>query len=109
MPAGTLTYTDANVSGDHIYHVTAVYTSGEESAPTNGAKTGVNGIDASVSVTAGQGYIAIAGAEGQAVSIVGINGIRYYAAVPEGDIRIELPAGVYIVRVSDGTIRLVVK
>lgn len=109
VPAGTLTYTDANVSGDHIYHVTAVYTSGEESAPTNGAKTGVNGIDASVSVTAGQGYIAIAGAEGQAVSIVGINGIRYYAAVPEGDIRIELPAGVYIVRVSDGTIRLVVK
>lgn len=109
VPAGTTSYTDAGVSGDHVYHVTAVYESGEESAPTNGAHSSVIGIETGVSVIAGQGFIAVNGAGGKYVAITGINGISYYNAVAEGDIRIELAAGVYIVRVADGTLRLVVK
>lgn len=109
VPATQCNYTDAGVSGQHEYRVTAVYASGEESAPSNGATNGVKGIEAGVGIAAGQGFIAITGAEGRQVAITGINGIMYFNAVPEGDVRVELPAGVYIVRVADGTIRVIVK
>lgn len=110
IPATQTTYTDANVTDKHTYHVTAVYQSGEESAPSNGATTnGVAGIEAGVSVVAGQGFIAISGAEGKQVSIIGINGITFFNAVPENEVRVEVAPGVYMVRVANGTMKLVVK
>lgn len=98
-------------SGTHTYHVTAVYANGEESAPTNAytATLSVAGIEDGVTVEAGKGFIAINGAYGKQVAILDLRGMAYLNTVAEGDIRVELPAGVYLVRVANGNMKVIVK
>lgn len=104
-------YTDASApQGTLRYDVTAVYANGEESAPvTTSVSNGVNAIEAGVSVVAGNGYIDIFGAEGKQVSVIALNGIALYRNVPEGNVRVEVATGVYMVRVNNGVIKVNVK
>lgn len=97
--------------GEHTFHVTAVYNDGLESAPSNSyvGYTSVNQLTDGISVNAGHGFIAIIGAEGKEVSIINMTGINCYNAVPESSVRVPLAAGVYLVRIADENIKVIVR
>ena len=105
------TFTDNNPhSGNNNYYVTAVYSDGEESAPVKvTVNAGVGMIEAGVSVTAGNGFITVNGAEGKPVAIVGVNGVEFFNGIPKGDLKVEVAPGVYMVRVNKGVVKLIVK
>lgn len=109
LPATQTTYKDASIGGDHVYHVTALYASGAESAPTNGAHSGVQAIENGVTIEAGNGFIAIAGAEGKLVAIIDMKGAMLFNGVADNEVRIEVAPGVYMVRVANGTVKVIVK
>ena len=101
---------NAPKSGNNNYYVTAVYSDGEESAPVKvTVKAGVGMIETDVSVTAGNGFIAVNGAEGKPVAIVGVNGVEFFNGVPKGDLKVEVAPGVYMVRINKGVVKLIVK
>lgn len=108
IPATTTNYLVPSITGTHTYHVTAIYSSGDESAPA-GTTLGVEDIDASVNVIAGHGTISVLGAEGKQVTIVGTNGITFFNNVAKNDIVVKVLPGVYMVRVADDNYKIVVK
>lgn len=111
QPVTSTTYIDqAPLEGSHRYDVTAVYSDGDESAPVSASvNKSVEALENGVSVTAGHGFIAIDGAEGRLVKIDGINGVQVFSGMAEGSLRIEVASGIYIVRVENGTIKVIVK
>lgn len=110
-PVANNSYTDnAPVEGTHRYDVTAVYSDGEESAPVYTSVTSSVGmIEEGISVAAGNGFITVSGAEGKNVSIAGVNGVELFNGVPSALLRVEALPGVYIVRVANGTVKVIVR
>ena len=105
-------YTDYGCpGGKHPYHVTAIYNDGDESAPSNAfyINNSVQVIPDGVTVEGGKGYIAVAGAEGKSVTVVNIAGMVCYDAVPENEVKIMLPEGVYLVRISGVSVKVIVR
>lgn len=105
-------YTDYGCpGGKHPYHVTAIYKDGDESAPSNAfyINNSVQVIPDGVTVEDGKGYIAVAGAEGKSVTVVNIAGMVCYDAVPENEVKIMLPEGVYLVRISGVSVKVIVR
>lgn len=109
------TYTDdkARADVDHTYVVTAVYGEGE-SRPSNEATIKLSGIadveNAGISVYGGEGSIIVSGAEGRKVEVFNAQGMAVALVSEASDkARIAIGAGVYIVRVGNVAVKVVVK
>lgn len=97
-------YVDANcTSGNHKYHVTALYTDGEESAPSDPAtvNVGVDNVYEGAMVIAGKGFIKICNADGAKVAITDIAGITLYNSEVADEATITLPKGIYLVNLGN--------
>lgn len=105
-------FTDSEVpEGEHVYQVTAIYTDGDESAPSNSysARCTVDLTAAESGIYAGQGYIAVTGCSGKQVTVTAADGIVCFHGTPQADLRVELPADVYLVRVGDRSAKVIVR
>lgn len=111
-PVADTRFSDSGVAvGNHRYDVTALYINGEETAPAtcSVAVTSVAQLQAGVSVGAGSGCIDISGAEGMKVAIVNMQGIEVYRSIPAADLHISIAPGVYMVRVGNGLVKVIVR
>lgn len=111
-PVADRVFTDSEVpEGEHIYQVTAIYTDGDESAPSNSysARCAVDLTAAESGIEAGQGYIAVTGCSGKQVTVTAADGIVCFHGTPQADLRVELPADVYLVRVGDRSAKVIVR
>lgn len=113
-PVEEALYTDVNApTGEHTYHVTALYTIGE-SRGSNVAKVSHNsGLDSataeSVLLAAADGCIIIEGAEGLHVAIASVDGRTIYSGKPEAALKVAVAPAVYIVKAGDKTVKLAVR
>jgi len=104
-----------NAESGHTYNVTATYDDGGESKFSNDVKIGTDGIetvgnDADRSgVTVSDGKIAVAGADGKAVSVYTADGRLVYNGKAAGNTEISVPAGQYIIRLGAKAVNVVVK
>ncbi|MCM1451549.1 MAG: choice-of-anchor J domain-containing protein [Clostridium sp.] len=112
---GAAEYIDANAKADfdHSYVVTAHYAAGE-SRPSNEATINLSGIagieNGGISVAGGEGCIFVSGAEGKSIEVYAPQGVLATAmANAPAAARIEVGAGVYIVRVGGKTVKVAVK
>lgn len=111
-PVTANTYTHA-VEDDayHVYHVTAVYNRGESevSNPVRISQSGINDVftDGGVKVFVEGRQIVVSGAEGKAVRVVATDGRTICAA--EGDVRVDVLSGIYLVSVNRSTVKVVVR
>lgn len=64
---------------------------------------------AGYTVSAGEGYVSVAGLDGQHVVIAGVDGRVYYSAAALNDLKVSLGAGLYIVNVDGNGVKVVVK
>lgn len=112
-PVTELAWTDTDVpAGEHIYHVTVVYSNGE-SCPSNGARVAaaLDGVAAeAVTVTGGAGVITVTGADGLAVTVCTPDG-RVTARTTGTAATTAIPAapGVYIVTAGPVTVKTAVR
>lgn len=95
---------DSDVEADTaIYHVTAVYEEGESapSAPFEIRRSGVEDIEAAITVAALPGGIRITGAAGKAIDVWTLSGLRVAAVgnAPES-VELSLEPGLYVVKVG---------
>ncbi len=112
-PIEDFEYEDKNPVNDNAKYVaTAVYTQGESagSAPVLLSLSGIeNALTDAVTVTGLTGEILITGADTLAVSVYDISGRVLYTAIGSENMRIPVPAGAYLVNVSDKTFKTVVR
>lgn len=112
-PVAETEYVDANVeSGTYTYVVLAVYETGV-SAPSNKAvidvQVGIDGVKAGVKVVSGKGAIAVTGAAGEALAVMAADGKVLYSGVASDKEVVSVPAGVYVVRAGNKTVKVAVK
>lgn len=94
------------------YAVSAVYDLGESSLSNWTKDSGVDGIitDAlNAKVMTGRGFISISGADNKNVIVSAANGMAIHNAKVSDDITLNVPAGIYIVKVGDKAVKVVVK
>lgn len=110
-----LSYTDTETTRavNHVYNVSVVYTVGE-STLSNDAKsgpTGINGVTSgAVEVEALTGAVAVSNAQGQPVEVYTLDGKRLYAETAISDkVTVALNSGVYLVKVSNKAVKVVVR
>lgn len=107
------TYTDAAPDGLHTYSVSAVYDKGESalSEAIDLASAGINSATAAaVTVEGGHGHIVVRGACGLETMVVTVDGrVAAGRRVASDYERIELAAGIYIVRAGASTAKVVVQ
>ncbi len=111
-PVTTNTYTHpVEDTADHMYHVTAVYNRGESevSNAVTIAKSGIDDIFAAgaVKVFVEGKQIIVSGAAGKTVTIVSTDGKTLYNA--EGNARVNVLSGIYLVTVNRSTVKVVVR
>lgn len=109
VTTNTFTHADADMSADHVYHVTAVYNRGEsEAVSVTVKKSGLADIIAAgVKVSVEGKRIIVTGAEGMTVAIVATDGKTLYSG--EGDADVDMLSGIYLVRVNRTTTKVVVR
>lgn len=114
-PLKETTYNDAAISDlKHNYAVTCVYNKGGESALSN-----IPAIDPFVSVddvmndavavAAGAGFIEVVAEAGTPVAVYSLDGRAVYSGTCEGTMRLEVAAGVYIVKAGRKAVKVVVR
>lgn len=115
LPATATTFADNSLAdGTYTYRVIATYQNGRQADGGNNATVtvGNSGIDPttadSVTVTAADGFITVAAAEGSSVAVVAADGRTVYSAAGARH-RIAAAAGVYMVRVGDRTFKAVLR
>lgn len=100
------------MSGSTEYRVSAVYNQGE-SRLSNGFSliSGIDGIASSaVSISAGEGFISIIGAEGKHISICNVAGMTVYADdEATANVRVNAAPGIYIVEAAGSVAKVSVK
>lgn len=112
-PVAELKYLDLKASnGDHQYGVTAVYNRGESRLSNLVSLT--SAVDAvaapAISVTAGDGVILVDGADGLAVNVYAADGRTVYTtASAASTLRIDVPAGIYIVSADGRSYKVAVR
>ena len=99
-------------NGDHTYGVSALYNLGE--SPLSEVRvsfSGVDGIEAgNVRVSAGKGVILIEGAEGLDVAVYASDGKCIHSRVSdESHLAVSASAGVYLVKISGKTAKVIVR
>lgn len=103
--------TSAKGDSNGVYGVSALYNLGESDLSNTLQASGVNQVAASESalVATGQGILTVMGAEGENVAVVAADGRVYYSGVVNTDLALTLPAGVYVVKVADKSVKALVK
>ncbi len=101
-------------NGEYSYRVSAVYNYGESVAtdPLTVSVENAGVLNAEVSrysVTVQGNCIVVAGAEGQTVTVVAVDGKTLHSSVAAGVEKIKVTAGVYVVKVADESVKVVVK
>lgn len=111
-PEAECTFTDAAAPDSKTtYVVTTVYTAGE-SRGSNAAsvdESGLDMIEANVSITAEEGNIIVRGAAGALVTVNAVDGRTLHSAVAPEVVRIPVAAGIYMVTVGDSTSKIIVR
>lgn len=113
-PVTETAYTDLSpLSGDHTYHVTIAYTSGE-STPSNAARVSssvdnVSATGTSVRITGGHGAITIDGACGVKASVHTLDGRSVASVNTNGKTVITASPGIYIVKAGDAAAKVIVR
>lgn len=101
--------------GEYTYGVTTVYDKGHSGLSNMECVVlpVVSGVDQTVTgkaiVIAERGYITVRGVAGVDVSICNAAGLSLYHGVPEGNLRLAAPAGVYMVKIGSRNAKVVVK
>lgn len=106
-------YLDANVeSGIYTYVVLAVYETGV-SAPSNkvsvDVSTGISNVKGGVKVASGKGTLTVSGAMGDKLTVIAADGKVVFSGVASDKEVVNLPAGVYVVRAGNKTVKAAVK
>ncbi len=93
----------------HTYHVTTVFDRGESeiSEPITIETTGIEDLSAGVKVYVDGYCIVVEGAASKCVSITQVDGRVIYNR--EGDTRVEVSAGIYLVTVGGQTVKVMVR
>ncbi len=120
---GTVSATDSvsggyaysvNENDPHSYNITVVYDEGESpmsntySTDPTGIATVRTGEDA-WSATAYGGQLYIGGLQGQTVMVSDVGGAVYYRGAADGQLRLSVPHGVYIIRVGNTARKMAIK
>ena len=112
-----LTFVDNNIEEDKTYNyfVTAVYTQGEsdfsnvyQQSATSSVENIADG-NTSVSVRSAEGQIIVKGLNGQQVSLYTLSGTKLYTTSGKEKFALQVPAGVYIVRIDQSSYKMIVK
>lgn len=111
-PLTECTYTDNAVpEGSHLYHVTALYATGGESAPCEPVTFNTGGVSAESAadsyVTAADGLIIITAGNEEGYSVCDDSG--RVISVGKGNARVHVATGTYIVRLGSTSHKLHVK
>lgn len=110
-PVTATTYDDTTAAGgEHRYNVTALYSNGKEGPVSNTATftVGVEGIGAdALAINVENNMIVVANAAGLNVTINAANGAVIYKGI--GDARVEVAAGVYVVKAGKEVAKVIVK
>lgn len=112
-----LTFVDNNIEEDKTYNyfVTAVYAQGEsdfsnvyQQSATSSVENIADG-NTSVSVRSAEGQIIVKGLNGQQVSLYTLSGTKLYTTSGKEKLTLQVPAGVYIVRIDQSSYKVIVK
>ena len=112
-----LTFVDNNIEEDKTYNyfVTAVYAQGEsdfsnvyQQSATSSVEN-IAGGNTSVSVNSAEGKIIVKGLNGQQVSLYTLSGTKLYTTSGKEKLALQVPAGVYIVRIDQSSYKVIVK
>lgn len=109
-PLTTNSYVHTDIESDktYTYHVTATYNRGESEANAITLETtGVNGIKASVKVAVEGRQIVVTGASDNNVRVIATDGKVLYSA--EGDARVSVSSGIYLVQIGNRTTKVIVR
>lgn len=112
-PVAETEYVDATAepNTDYAYQVVVVYDRGL-SAPSNVANvltTGINEVLGAVKVATVKGAVEVTGAAGLNLSVVAADGKVVFNGVAADKETVNVPAGVYVVRVGNKTAKVAVK
>ena len=107
---GTCFFIDTQAPDKCTYSVTALYNVGE-SAPASVAfdRSGIAVIDGSLKVIAANEAIIIRGGEGLTARIYSIDGMHVATAQLDGDTRVAVTPGVYVVETGDYRTKVIVR
>lgn len=116
-PVITTGYTHSDVTiGAHKYFVTAIFSDGSESAPSNIEDFEYSGIEAidtlnGVSITASAGEINVKASADTAVSVYAVDGRIIFSGscMASGDLSVKVASGVYVVRAGKTVAKVLVK
>ncbi len=103
-------YTDNNAGSElHSYQITTVYALGESDASQPfTVSTGLDEASVSSPVAgSGNGFVVVENAAGQAVELYTLGGKCVYSGI--GDSRVNVAAGVYIIKVGNRSAKIIVK
>ena len=112
-----LTFVDNNIEEDKTYNyfVTAVYAQGEsdfsnvyQQSATSSVEN-IAGGNTSVSVRSADGQIIVKGLNGQQVSLYTLSGTKLYTTSGKEKLTLQVPDGVYIVRIDQSSYKVIVK
>lgn len=93
------------------YAVSALYDLGEsdltgyKAASIESIQDGANVCN----VIAGEGFITVVAANGTNVNIVSLQGVSYFNGKAEENVTVNVPAGIYAVKVGEATVKVVVR
>ena len=109
-PLTETAYTHVNPGETHTYHVSAVYDSGESelSQPLVLSSSNIADIQAAaVSITVDGRVVTVTGAASMPVTLSGIDGRKYHSG--NGDCRLTVAPGTYILSVGQSARKLIVR
>ena len=96
--------------GDHQFAVSAVYAEGESRAVAATDPAGLEALKyAGIKVEAGIGTISISSLGGAAYGVVATDGTIYGSGIGQEEATIDVPAGIYIVRLPHKAVKVVVR
>lgn len=113
-PVNETTYTDnLGADGQYFYRVTVVYKDRGESAGSNeveiSSTLGVDNVADGLVITVSAGNITVAGAEGQALVVSGVNGAVFFSGKASAVNSFDVAPGIYIVKAGNVARKVIVK
>ena len=113
-PVAETTYIDKTASeGTHTYVVTVVYDKGESKISnevTIEVTSGINAITGkNVTISSGKNVINVANAEGMNVLVTGADGKTIFEGKGKENATVNVPSGIYVVKVGDTVVKTIVK
>lgn len=111
----TTNFTDNEVSiGSHTYYVTAVWKEGESNCSglyqadiTTGISTASSTVG--ISVATSKNLITVSGADGKNIEVVNLAGQTMFRGVAAGTTSVSVAPGVYLVKVANKAVKVIVK